>query len=107
MKKRVQPIRITAPSDSDELVIDKVNIMLKMYEVQGFRAEFKSVDKGSLRPFKLLHKERSSYAISKEDKRLFGRVIPIRHFKTAQALATFVQDKILNRVQLMRAEENA
>ncbi len=98
---------IVSPTDSDAAVIDKINVMLKMYEVKGFHAEFKAVKKGSWRPFKLHHKARSSYSISAEDKRIFGRVIPIRHFETAQDLAKFVQDKILGRVQQMREAETA
>lgn len=99
--------RIISPSDSDATVIDKINVMLKMYEVTGFTAEFKAVKKGSWRPFKLHHKARSSYSLSAEDRRIYGRVIPTRHFETAQALADFVQEKILARVQTMREQETA
>ena len=99
--------RLISPTDSDATVIDKINVMLKMYEVTGFTAEFKAVKKGSWRPFKLHHKARSSYSISAEDRRIYGRVIPIRHFETAQDLADWVQDKILSRVQQMREQETA
>lgn len=96
----------TSPTDTDATVIDKINVMLKMYEIDDFKAEFKAVKKGSWRPFKLHHKPRYTYG-SKTDKRMFGKVIPIRHFEDAQSLAKFVQDKILSRVQQMRDEETA
>lgn len=93
--------RLISPTDSDATVIDKINVMLKMYEVNNFTAEFKAVKKGSWRPFKLHHKSRTSYS----DKQIYGRVVPTRHFETAQALADWVQDKILTRVQQMREQE--
>lgn len=100
-------MRQIEPGDSDVVIIDKINVMLKMYEVTGFRAEFKAVKKGSWRPFKLHHKARSSYSISAEDRKIYGRVVPIRHFETAEALAAWVQNKILSRVQQMREQETA
>ena len=93
--------RLISPTDSDATVIDKINVMLKMYEVNNFTAEFKAVKKGSWRPFKLHHKSRTSY----RDKQIYGRVVPTRHFETAQALADWVQDKILTRAQQMREQE--
>ena len=100
-------MRLVAPGDSDLVVIDKINVMLKMYEVTGFHAEFKASKKGSWRPFKLHHKARSSYSLSVEDRKIYGRIIPTRHFETAQALADWVQQKILARVQQMREQETA
>lgn len=98
--------RLISPTDSDATVIDKINVMLKMYEVNNFTAEFKAVKKGSWRPFKLHHKSRT-YSASAADKKIYGRVVPTRHFETAQALAEWVQDKILSRVQQLREQETA
>ncbi len=101
------PVLLISPTDADATVIDKINVMLKMYEVTDFRAEFKASKKGSWRPFKLHHKARSSYSIKAEDRKIYGRIVPIRHFETSQALAEWVQEKILSRVQNMREQETA
>lgn len=100
---REKVVLLTSPTDTDATVIDKINVMFKMYEVEGFKADFKAVKKGSWRPFKLYHKPRYTYG-TKADKKMFGKVIPIRHFEDAQSLAKFVQEKILSRVQQMQED---
>lgn len=50
---RTELRKLTAPEDRDLVVIDKLNVSFKMFDIEGVTAYFACVKKGSTRPFRI------------------------------------------------------
>lgn len=50
---RTELRKLTMPNDRDTVVIDKLNVSFKMFDIEGVTAYFACVEKGSTRPFRI------------------------------------------------------